>query len=124
MQTRTYQLYATTTQANAANVSIIAPGYIHAIIWSAYVDSNADNGNFQLELSFQSASQISTHNALGIIDAIAFYQNMVTSGFSESMVNKSTVGLYIPVGIGQIVYLNTAGAATGSWKAIMHVIER
>jgi hypothetical protein len=85
-----------------------------------------DNANLLAELSFQSASQLATHNALGVIDSSAIYLNVATAA---SMVrghdNKVCMGMYIPVGIGQIIYMNTAGAGgVYSSKALIHVIEK
>lgn len=123
MQTRTYQLYTTLSQANAANVTIVAPGYIHAILWSATIVGITNAIACSAELSFQSSNQLTTHNALGVIDSIDANQNFVTSGMDIASVCHRIAGLYIPVGIGQIVYLNTNQSA-GRIKAVMHVIER
>lgn len=123
MQTRTYQLYTALSQANAANIQIIAPGYIHGICWSAYMDATADNSALQAELSFQSASQLTVHNGLGIIDTIAVYANVGAAGSFRGDNNKTCMGMYIPVGIGMIIYLNT-NAAGGIVRACIHVIEK
>lgn len=126
MQTRTYQLYSTSGQANAANRTIIAPGYISLIIWAIQFNSVTDNDYARAELSFQSISQHTVDNAMGVLDAIEAYSNFVTSGLSQPTYNKNTAGLYIPVGVGQILYMNTAlgGSGAGSFKSIVHVIEK
>lgn len=124
MQTRTYQLFASASQANAANVTIIAPGYIHGICWAAILNSVVDNDSLYAELSFQSVLQNTTNNATGIIDVLAIYNNFVTSGLSGGQVNKECMGMYIPVGIGQIIYLNTVCVGAYGARALMHVIEK
>lgn len=125
MQTRTYQFYTTNAQANACNIQILAPGYIHGICWSVKTDGAADNMTWDAELSFQSASQLTVHNAQGVIDSIGGYNNLLTSGYAITDYNKNCMGIYIPVGVGQIVYMNTTHSFTSIWfRALMHVIER
>jgi len=124
MQTRTYQLWTNAIQANAANVSILAPGYIHGICWSNYIDSTLDNSNLLAELSFQSTGQQGTHNALGVIDTFAAWQNMGAAGMVPAGYNKVCMGMYIPVGIGQIIYLNTSGTAGSTCRVLIQILEK
>lgn len=124
MQTRTYQFVTSTGQANAVNRRIIAPGYIHMVCWNLRINSVSDDVACAGELSFQSTSQLATDDGQGIIDACEIYQNILTSGFSIGSSNKVCSGLYIPVGVGQIVYLNTSIGTGGQVKCLMHVIER
>lgn len=124
MQTRTYNFYTTSSQANAANIQILAPGYIHMICWSCNLNGTADNDNMIAELSFLSTLGMNTHNAPGIIDTVRLWQNFVTSGMDVAAVNKVCNGVYIPVAVGQIIYLNTSITGAANVQALMHVIER
>lgn len=125
MQTRTYQLVTSISQANACNVTIIAPGYIHGVCWTLWCTAETDNAHVQAELSFQNASQLQTHNALGVIDAAAVWTSVVgAAGVAYSQENKACLGMYMPVGIGQVVYLNTSIVGAGTVKAVIHIIEK
>jgi hypothetical protein len=84
----------------------------------------ANNDQVHAELSFQQTSQVTTDDAQGIIDAVAGWNNLVTSGMSFAHLNKVCNGLYVPVGVGQIVYLNTSITGAAQVKVIMHVMER
>lgn len=122
MQTRTYQLYATASQANAANATIVARGRITGVKWASVIDSTADNSAMAAELSFSSTSQISTNGAQGVIDAISEFQNIGAAGVGVSNGTSFTGGLLVPVQPGNVLYLNTSLTA-GSCKCIVHVLE-
>jgi len=125
MQTRTYQLITQISQANAANITIIAPGYIHGVCWAGFLTSQTDNDSVQAELSFQNASQIGVHNALGVIDTVSLFCNVAgATGLAYPRLDKVCMGMYMPVGIGQVIYLNTSIVGGGTVKALLHVIER
>lgn len=125
MQTRCYQYYTTLSQANAASIQIVNPGWITGVKWSAFIDSLADNSTVQAELSFQSNSNLATHNPVGVIDTIASQQNVQAApvGQSTTGVNQQTSGLMIPVAAGNIVYLNTT-LTGGAVKVILQVLEQ
>lgn len=123
MQTRTYQFFGTASQANLANRQIIAPGIIYGITWGMYLSSSANGANILAELSFQSASQVSTDNAQGVIDFCTLFLNAAATGTTESQINKTITGLYIPVQIGQLIYLNTSLSGTAAVKALIYVSE-
>jgi hypothetical protein len=123
MQTRVYQFYATTFQANAANRQILNNGVIVGVTWACALNSVTDDQELGAELSFQAASGLTTDNAQGIIDAVEIYANVLTSGIYNGSVCKSCFGIVIPVQIGQLVYLNTAGAGANKTKALMYVLE-
>lgn len=126
MQTRTYQFWTQASQANAASITIVNPGWIVCVKWASYLDSVADNSYLQAELSFQSSSQIATHNALGVIDTIAQFQNVQASpvGQSTTGVNQCSEALRIPVLPGNILYLNTSNSGTATIKCLMVVMEQ
>jgi hypothetical protein len=124
MSTRTYQITATTSQANAASCTIIARGIITGIKWNGYLDSNADNSVLSAELSFQQISQLTTNGAVGVLDACTLYQNVQAApvGQSEAGLNSQTTGLRVPVVPGNVLYLNTLLTA-GLVKCIIQVQE-
>lgn len=125
MQTRTYNFYSAASQNNAASIQILAPGYIHMVCWSVGLNMIADNDGVTAELGFQSTLQSNTHNSIGLIDSVRTWINLLTSGAFNGHLTKVCSGLYIPVGVGQIVYLNTSiGAGAAQIQSIMHVIER
>lgn len=123
MQTRTYQFYSTASQANATSRQIIAPGVIYGISWACYLDAAADSNALSAELSFQSASQMSTDNAQGVIDSIVAWANLGAAGFDISSIAKAIMGLYIPIQTGQLIYLNTSITGAAFVKAILYVSE-
>jgi hypothetical protein len=124
MQTRTYQLYTTASQANAASVQFIARGVITAIKWAVALDSLVDNSAVNAELSFQQFSQLGTNGGTGILDCIALFQNVqaASTGMDQAGLNQLTTGLRIPIMPGNILYLNTSLTA-GVVKAIVYVQE-
>lgn len=124
MQTRTYNFYTTLSQNAAASIRIVAPGYIHMVCWAVAWDVVADNVAIIAELCMQSVLQSSTHDSPGIIDTVRGYSNLGAAGATITNFNKVCNGLYIPVGVGQNIYLNTSLAGTASIQAVMHVMER
>jgi hypothetical protein len=124
MSTRTYQVSATTSQANAASVTVIARGWLTGVKWTGYLDSLADNSLAVAEVSFQQISQIGVNGAVGVIDGISQYQNVQAApvGQSQAGFNQQTQGLRIPVVPGNVIYLNTQ-LTSGRITAILQVQE-
>lgn len=122
---RIYQFYTTSSQANAASIQMLRRGRIVAVTWVVSQDGATDNTSVQAELSFQSSSMFSTHNAQGVISACyAAWINAIAAGTHNGSLNFLHAVLNIPVNVLDTVYLNTSitvGAAT--IKALMHVEE-
>lgn len=123
MQTRIYQIYTSSSQANAASATIIARGVITGVKWVTTLDSVTDNASLDAELSFSSTSQVATNGGQGVIDAVKTYNNVLTSGISMEGINQQTIGLQIPVQPGNILYLNTSFSGGGSIKCLVQVME-
>lgn len=124
---RTYQLLATVTGPNAANVQVWKPGRIVAVSWSSQSNSVADGGRIAGELSFQSGTQITTNDAQGIISHYeGFFLKAVTAvGQFSTHDNFFVGGLDIPTGVaGSFIYLHTLFAGTGTLIAVVHCLER
>lgn len=117
---RTYQLYANLSQANAANVQILKSGRIKSVTWVVYLDGTADNNSVTAELSFQSASQLTTNNAQGVISACTQYINVGAAGNAVTGINFQDF-TDIPVQTGEIIYINTAISGSSAVKVLVHV---
>lgn len=111
MQTRTYQIYTAAAQSNAASALIIASGILTAVCWTVHSTNATDATNSISELSFMNAGQQTVDGAQGVIDHFTYYQKFTTSGFAQTAAFKQCMGLYIPVAVGQRIYLNTSGNA-------------
>lgn len=125
MLTRNYQIYGTSGTANSANVQILEAGVITSVSWDIFGNSITDNDAIYGELSFQSTSQLTTNNAQNIISTISGFTNLVTSGMTVFSLQKVDLGLYIPVGIGVVVYMNlNINNAVLGVKAIVRVTQK
>jgi len=114
---RTIKIYATgsATGNNVANVTIPSSCTLKGIQYAIDFDAVADNGNFALEISLASATEIAVNAAQQCVAEWRGYNNLVTSG----MTLASLVGFFpLSEGLkqGQILYLHAVIGATLTYR--------
>lgn len=115
---RTYKLYnATVSGNNLANVTIQRSGRIKSVRWAVGVDDSTDNHYCYFELSTQATSQIGTHDTLGVVDQIAWYNNLGAAGQDSSHINEQRM-LDFPIAAGERLYLNNSGNASAVFETV------
>jgi hypothetical protein len=123
---RTYRLYATGTAStnNAASIQIVKAGRIKGIRFSPQVDSVVDGSALYAEISLQAAAQATTNNSQGVLATMRTVYTQATSGATLSSLSTQFL-LDCPVGLGEMVYLNTviAGTLTHSLDVFVDVQE-
>jgi len=105
---RSYKFYGTTaaTSNALAQIQVLAGARIKSVRWRIGVDAITDGGMFYVELSTQGVGQPTINNPSGIISCMRVCANFVTSGLDLSGLCQQDL-IDCPVGLGQILYLNT-----------------
>lgn len=119
---RLYQFVATAT--GALGVQMLSAGSIACVLWNIRQGTYATGDGCTAELSMQGSSQWSIHNPVGII---SFINSLVHQGTNVGYYGADRWemhnGLYCPVKVGDIVYLNSVITNTCTVKALLHVQE-
>lgn len=129
MKTRALNIYATTnaTTNAVAQIVIPRPGLITAIMGCVWVANAAANSSSCLwEISFSSAAQSTSNDAVGPIYQISLNPNFTTSGNANMVSQNSLAGIAIPVRENDRLYahLVIAGTAiTNYFRAFIYVAE-
>lgn len=119
---KTYALYSTSIQDNAASVVIAKAGRIKSIRTAARFDTAADNSYCDIEVSLNPVSQMAVNDSRGVLDISRFANNLATSGMAVSCVNKQAL-VDVPVGAGEKIYMNTAASTTTFTANVLVDIE-
>lgn len=112
-----YYLYNTFTgTANAgAQIQIIQKGRIIGVQWCVTADLDADGEYFAVELSLVPIYQSDTNDSKGIISNIRQLAAVGAAGTAVSGTNLF-VPVDVPVGAGQLLYLNGGLSGTQAVK--------
>jgi len=118
---RIYQLYASTTASTT--LQIVGNGTLVAVTWSAYIGSTSTGDGLICELSQQGTIQNTTNNPVGIYSVFRHsILSATAASVMQSGLNFFHSSLSFPVKVGDMVYLNTILAGTGSTvRCLLHV---
>jgi hypothetical protein len=106
-----YKLYSATVAEATASVDVVKTGKIVGVQWAVAGDLDADGENFAAELSFSSASGISTNDTKSSFSAIRQQNGLLTSGAIATGVNVFFPLPDVLISEGERVYLHTSGTA-------------
>lgn len=113
-----YQLFkAFTATADAgAQLQIIKAGTIVGIQWSVLADLDADGEDFTVEASLVPIYQSNTNDAKGVLSSVRAQASIGAAGAIVCAINKF-FPMQVPVGAGQLLYLNAILGTTADVQA-------
>jgi len=118
---RTYKMYAAVANnADLCNITIQRSGRIRSIRWCCLINSTGDNDTVQVELSTQPNLHNATHDSIGDIDLIGFWNNVAAAGTGSAQLNLQRDVDY-PVAAGERLYLN--GVLTGATASVACYVD-
>lgn len=121
----TRKLYASVTAStnDAAHIDMLRSGRLRCIQLTAAASGVASAADLlDVELSFNSTSQVTTNDANGVLAQMHCVTSLTTSG---ALMATCTVAIPtdIPVKSGDRIYINVVESGTGTWKiaAVLHL---
>jgi len=114
----------TSTADDIAHLDVPRSGFIIAVVWACRFDFGADNDAIDLELSFASASQITTNDPNSVIDGVSMGYGITGAAGSDLQgINRVLSGIMIPVRTNDRLYLHCieSGSVTGRVRCLIHI---
>ena len=99
------------TEDAAGQIDIPRDGFITGVDWDARALLDADDENFNVELSFIATNQLSTNDVRGRISSISLNMTITTSGVATPYTAKWVGPLDLVVAGGERVYLHVVSSA-------------
>ena len=123
-----YQLYGSVSAAadGVARIDVQFQGEIVGYSLEVEGNLNGDQDRVAAEVSFLSASMMTSNDARGVIASIQGRISLITSGMAAAAFSKTLSGLYIPVVAGERIYLHVpvmVGINTAVARCHLYVLD-
>lgn len=101
---------------------MVTKGDIVAVQWYLETTTSANGDGWLAELSYSNTNQTLVNNPTGIISIAGMrIVNQTGVGFGSTAQQLFDAGLRMPVGVGDLVYVNVTLAGTGSGRCLFRV---
>lgn len=93
---------------------------ICAVVWACYLNMEANNDTLSVELSRQSTSQLGATGVSNVIDMVAVWNNLVTSGMTAGAINRALMGIAVRIQANEVLYLNSSIVGAAAINCFIH----
>lgn len=88
-------------------------GRVRSLRWAIGIDDSTDNHTMTIEISTQAVIQNTSHDTLGSLDEVKWYNNVGAAGTDHGAINVQRLMDY-PVAAGERLYLNGVATISGT----------
>jgi len=110
------------SSSTSTSIQMISKGNIVAVQWALEVQSATSNDGWLAELSYSPTNQTAVNNPNGIISVatLRVFQLSAVGAF-QTCQNIFDAGMSMPVQAGDLIYVNTTLAGTGTGRCLFRV---